>query len=240
VVEKKASFSREANHHTVACCTYKAERHCAHQVPSFLTLAFKSFTLPFIACCTAPTPHVMACKVDQTLHVGGQGVVDDAKSISGAESNVQATSSSSNVVIEKMVNKDTAMLFDYWKKSIVTEANRFAYHTTDWLGDALESFVPEVDIPIVDNSSVVFFESHPVVGLGHPPSKFLFSILNFLRCELVHQNQNVIAVLSYFTMLCECWLEIAPNTSLFWYFYGPARYEKTIFFGIGQSWCCHH
>jgi hypothetical protein len=182
----------------------------------------------------------MASKVDQTLHVGGQGVVDDAKTISGAESDVQATSSSSNVVVEKMANKDTAILFDYWKKSTVTEANCSAYHTTGWLGDALESFLPEVDIPIVDNSSVVFFESHPVVGLGRPPSKFLFSIFNFLRCELVHQNQNAIVVFSYFTMLCECCLKIAPNTSLFWYFYGPAQYEKTIFSEIGQSRCCHH
>jgi hypothetical protein len=36
-------------------------------------------------------------------------------------------------------------------------------------------------------------------------------------------------------MLCECWLGIPPDTSLFWYYYSPARYSKTIFGGIGLS-----
>jgi hypothetical protein len=35
--------------------------------------------------------------------------------------------------------------------------------------------------------------------------------------------------------LCECWLGIPPDTSLFWYYYSPARYSKTIFDGIGLS-----
>jgi hypothetical protein len=77
------------------------------------------------------------------------------------------------------------------------------YHTTGWLGGALESFVLEVDVPTIGNSTVVYFESHHVVGLGLPPSKFLVAILNFLRCEFVHLNSNAIAVLSCFTMPCE-------------------------------------
>jgi hypothetical protein len=36
-------------------------------------------------------------------------------------------------------------------------------------------------------------------------------------------------------MLCECWLGIPPDNSLFWYYYSPARYSKTIFGGIGLS-----
>jgi hypothetical protein len=36
-------------------------------------------------------------------------------------------------------------------------------------------------------------------------------------------------------MLCECWLGIPPDTSLFWYYYSPARYTKTIFGGISFS-----
>jgi hypothetical protein len=36
-------------------------------------------------------------------------------------------------------------------------------------------------------------------------------------------------------MLCECWLGIPPDTSLFWYYYSPARYTKTIFNRIGLS-----
>jgi hypothetical protein len=31
------------NYHIVACCAYKAERHLACLIPSFLTLAFPSF-----------------------------------------------------------------------------------------------------------------------------------------------------------------------------------------------------
>jgi hypothetical protein len=95
-----------------------------------------------------------------------------------------------------------------------------------------------VDIPTVDNFTIIYFESHLIAGLGLPPCKFLVSIMNFLRCELVHMNPNAITVLSYFTMLCECWLRISPDTSLFWYFYNPARYDKTVFSRIGLS--LHH
>jgi hypothetical protein len=79
--------------------------------------------------------------------------------------------------------------------------------------------IPEVDVPIVNDSTTIYFESYLIAGLGLPPSKFLSSIMNFLGCELVHFNLNAIAALSYFTILCECWLGIAPDTNLFWYFY---------------------
>jgi hypothetical protein len=36
-------------------------------------------------------------------------------------------------------------------------------------------------------------------------------------------------------MLCECWLGIPPDTSLFWYYYSPARYTKIIYGGTGLS-----
>jgi hypothetical protein len=122
---------------------------------------------------------------------------------------------SSKAAIEKMANNDTPMLSNYWKKSMITKADRSAYHTAGWLGDALEYFVLEVDVPTIDNYTVVYFESHLVAGLGLPPSKFLIYILNFLKCELVHLNLNAIVVLSYFTMMCECWLRIALDTNLF-------------------------
>jgi hypothetical protein len=41
-------------------------------------------------------------------------------------------------------------------------------------------------------------------------------------------------------MLCECWLRIAPDTSLFWYFYSPTRYDKFVFSGIGLSLRHHY
>jgi hypothetical protein len=92
---------------------------------------------------------------------------------------------------------------------------------------------------MVDNTPIIYFESHLIAGLGLPPSKFLVSILNFLRCELVHLNPNAIIALNYFTMLCECWLRIPPDTSLFWYFYGLARYDRYVFSEIRLTLHCH-
>jgi hypothetical protein len=76
-----------------------------------------------------------------------------------------------------------------------------------------------VDFLTVDDTVVVCFESHLVTRLGLTPSKFLIAVMSHLGCELVHFNPNAIVALSCFTMLCECWLGIALNTSLFWYFY---------------------
>jgi hypothetical protein len=59
--------------------------------------------------------------------------------------------------------------------------------------------------------------------------------MNFLGCELVHFNPNAIVALSCFKMLCECWLGIAPDTSLFWYFYSSARYNKVVYSRISLS-----
>jgi hypothetical protein len=59
--------------------------------------------------------------------------------------------------------------------------------------------------------------------------------MNYLGCELVHFNPNAIIALSYFTMLCECWLGITSDTSLFWYYYSPAWYDKVVYGGIGLS-----
>jgi hypothetical protein len=66
-----------------------------------------------------------------------------------------------------------------------------------------------------------------------PLSKFIFFILNFIGCELVHLNLNNITTLSCFSMLCECWLDVPHDTSLFWYFYSLTCYEHMVFSGIG-------
>jgi hypothetical protein len=95
-----------------------------------------------------------------------------------------------------------------------------------------------VEYPTVDDTNVVCFESHPVAGLGLSPSNFLVAVMSHLGCELVHYNPNAITALSCFTILYECWLGIVSDTSLFWYFYSSARYEKVVFSGIGLS--LHH
>jgi hypothetical protein len=177
----------------------------------------------------------MAGETDHTVHVTDEPVVDENKSASRVKSDVPAVSSSSNVAIVKMANKTTPSMFDYWKKSMITEADHSAYHSAGWQCGGLESRVHEVDVPMVGGSIVVCFESHLVAGLGLPPSKFLVAIMNFLGCELVHMNPNAIVVFSCFTMLCECWLRFAPNTIRFWYFYSSAHYDKTVYSEIGLS-----
>jgi hypothetical protein len=82
--------------------------------------------------------------------------------------------------------------------------------------------IPEVDVPTIHGSTVLYFESHLLDGLGLPPSKFLSAIMNYLGCSLVHFNAYSLAALSSFMMLCECWLGILPDSSLFWYYYSPS------------------
>jgi hypothetical protein len=180
----------------------------------------------------------MADRTDQILHVVSDPIADKNKNASGAESEVLVVSSCSNVAIAKMANKTTPSMSDYWKKSTIIKAGCFVDHTAGWLGGRLEFHVPEVDIPTVNSSTLICFESHLVVALGAPPSKFLVSIMNFLRCEMVHLNLNAIIALSYFTMLCKCWMWITPDTSLLWYFYSPTHYDKVVYSVIELSLCC--
>jgi hypothetical protein len=106
-------------------------------------------------------------------------------------------------------------MIDFFKKTTVIEQERLACHDLDWLTGNLMSIIHVVDAPTIHGSTVICFESHLIAGLGHPLSKFLSAIMNFLGCELVHFNPNAIIMLNCFTMLCECWLGIAPDTTLF-------------------------
>jgi hypothetical protein len=60
----------------------------------------------------------------------------------------------------------------------VTEADRSAYRTAGWLYGGVESFVPNLEFSTVDNTTVVYFDSHLSAGLDLPPSKFLIFVLN--------------------------------------------------------------
>jgi hypothetical protein len=155
-------------------------------------------------------------EADQILHTADEPIVNESKSDSGTKSDSPAVSTSSSAAAAKIADKTIPNLSDYWKKSTIIEADHQAYHSTGWLTSGLESSVSEVDVPTVDGSTMVYFESHLVVGLGLPPGKFLVAIIKFLECELVHFKSNAIIALSCFTMLCEYWLGIAPDTSLFW------------------------
>jgi hypothetical protein len=151
------------------------------------------------------------------------------------ESATMVTSSSPTRGVIKMDDGEIPELADFFKKTIVTEADRQAYHDLGWLSGNLISFIPEVDVPTIEGSTILCFECQLAAGLGLPPSKFLSSIMSYLGCSLVHLNANAVSALSSFVMLCECWLGIPPDTSLFWYYYSPAQYSETIFGGIGLS-----
>jgi hypothetical protein len=120
-----------------------------------------------------------------------------------------------------MADRKVSKMSDFFKKITVTEEDRLPYHRFGWLTGNLISTIPEVDVSTIHDSTIICFESYLITGLGLLPSKFLSSTMNFLGCKLVHFNSNAIATLSCFVMLCECWLGVAPDTSLFWYFYSP-------------------
>jgi hypothetical protein len=206
------------------------ESHYFSLLPSHLPLPLLS-----TACCTISTPGSMA---DATIHDPAPPVApsindEDSGNDSGEESAAMMTSSSLTHSAAKMADGEIPELTNIFKKTIVTEDDRQAYHDFGWPAGKLLSFILEVDVPIVEGSTVLCFESRLVAGLGLPPSKFLYSIINYLGCSLVHLNPNAVSTLSSFIMLHECWLQTPPDTSLFWYYYSPTRYTKMIFGGIG-------
>jgi hypothetical protein len=166
-------------------------------------------------------------------------VNDDTGSDSGAESITIMTSSPTRGAA-LMAKGEIPELSNFFKKTSVTDEERQAYHNRGWLPGNVISTIPKVDIPTVEGSTIVCFEPHLVVGLELPPSKFLVTIMGYMNCELFHFNPNAISALSSFVMLCECWLRIAPDTSLFWYYYSPARYSKVVYGGIRLSMRRHH
>jgi hypothetical protein len=178
--------------------------------------------------------------VDTTVHAPAAPVVPPASAKdswhdSGAESDAMTASFSPTHGATRLTKGEISELTDFFKKMTVTEDDRRTYHDRGWLTDNLVSFIPEVDVPTVVGSTIICFESQLPAGIGLPPSKFLASIMNYLGCSLVHLNSNAVLALSSFIMLCECWLGIPPDTSLFWYYYSPGRYTKIIFDGIDFS-----
>jgi hypothetical protein len=83
---------------------------------------------------------------------------DDSGYNSAMESATMATSSSPTRGVIKMDDGEILELTDFFKKTIVTEADLKAYHDLGWLSGNLISFIPEVDVPIVEGSTVLCFE----------------------------------------------------------------------------------
>jgi hypothetical protein len=71
----------------------------------------------------------MAGETDQILCVADEPIDNESKSDFETESNVPVTSSSSNMAVAKMADMTTPEMVDCWKKTIVTEVDRKAYHS---------------------------------------------------------------------------------------------------------------
>jgi hypothetical protein len=164
---------------------------------------------------------------------------EDTGNNSGVES-IAATTSSPTHGAVVMAKGEIPELSNFFKKTSVTDGERQAYHVRGWLTGNVISSIPEVDVSTVEGSTVICFESHLVAGLGLPASKFLVTIMGYLNYELFHFNPNAISALGTFIMLCECWLGIVLDTSLFWYYYSPVRYFKVVYGGIGLSLRRHY
>jgi hypothetical protein len=81
---------------------------------------------PFTAYCAAPTSLSMAGEADRTLAAADTPAIDKGKNNSGAESDTLATTSATLAVI-KMADNKVPKMFDYWKKSTITEGDCQAY-----------------------------------------------------------------------------------------------------------------
>jgi hypothetical protein len=148
---RKLFFSRETNRPPVTCHPYKAGRHCNYCIPLFLALAFSSSIASTIHCSMA----------DTTVHapVASSANADDSGHDSGAESTAMASSSSPTRGVTRMAKGEIPELTDFFNKTAVTEDDRRAYHDRGWLTGNLVSFIPEVDVPTVEGSTILCFES---------------------------------------------------------------------------------
>jgi hypothetical protein len=139
-----------------------------------------------------------------------------------------------------MARKEIPPLYQYRKAPMVMDNDITAYHDVGWLLGALVCTPTTLDFSTIDRINIVSFESHLMCRLGLPPNKFLVSVLKYIGCELVHLHPDAISSLNYFTMLCDCWLDVPPDTTLFWCFYSPARYEQKVFSGTRLMLCRNH
>jgi hypothetical protein len=117
-------------------------------LPSHLSLA-SHFTAPWLT----PLSMTPAAPVAPSVND------DDFGHDSGVESTVMAVSSSLTRGTTKMADGEIPKLTDLFKKKIVTEDDRRAYHDRGWLTDNLVSFIPEVDVLTVEGSIILCFKS---------------------------------------------------------------------------------
>jgi hypothetical protein len=84
---------------------------------------------------------------------------EDSRNDSGVKSVVMVTSSSPTCDATKMADGKLPELTDFFKKMTVTEDNRKAYHNRGWLVGNLLFIISEIDVPTIEGSTVLCFES---------------------------------------------------------------------------------
>jgi hypothetical protein len=206
---KKQIVTLSPNAHIRLDAALHTKSHCFSLLPSNFLL-FVYYLLH-----RAISHSIMTGRTDEISPITGDVAASSSKAMPSMESSTTSASSSCNAATQMTAKKKLPMSFEYWKMPTVIEANLAAYHATDWLPSGVLSSTIDLEFPTIDKTIVVCFESHLMAGLDLPKSKFIISILNFLMCELVHLNLNITAVLSCVSMMCECWLSILSDTSLF-------------------------
>jgi hypothetical protein len=73
--------------------------------------------------------------------------------------------------------------------------------------------------------------------VGLPAYDFLHSLLHHYKIELVHLNPNLILQITIFVHLCEAYLAVLPNFSLFKHYfflkYQPSSTKRQVIGGVG-------
>jgi hypothetical protein len=94
----------------------------------------------------------------------------------------------------------------------------------------------DVDIPTPNNKEIVVLTSFFQQGFNLPSCEFLHGLLHHYKIELVHLNPNSILQIAVFVHLCETYLAIPPNFSLFKHYfflkYQPSAAKRQIIGGV--------
>jgi hypothetical protein len=101
---------------------------------------------------------------DTTVHapaapVASSANADDSEHDSEVESTAMAASSSPTRGATRMVKWEILKLTDFFRKMTMTEDDCRAYHDSGWLTGNLVFFIPEVDVPTIEGSTILCFES---------------------------------------------------------------------------------
>ncbi|TVU49213.1 hypothetical protein EJB05_00511, partial [Eragrostis curvula] len=121
----------------------------------------------------------------------------------------------------------TPNLADYWKAGEIDEAYIEVLRQSGCISDFVIAKENKGDFVFsFDTTEVALLESHLICGFNLPPSHFLERVCKFYKIELVHLKPQAIALMSLFTVLCECWLGTALSLDLWRVCHEPFFYGK--------------